>query len=63
VVVADFERKTGAAVTLQVHINPTVRFVWLSAFFLAIGGFIAMSDRHRGQRSRDVIAGEWEVRA
>lgn len=61
VVVADFDRKTGSSVTLQLHINPTVRFVWISAFLLAIGGLIAISDRHRGQRSRDVIAGAWEV--
>jgi cytochrome c-type biogenesis protein CcmF len=63
VVIADFERKSGATVTLQVHINPAVRFVWLAAFLLAGGGLIAISDRHRGQRSRDVAAGAWEVQA
>lgn len=63
VVIADFEKKTGATVTLQIHINPTVRFVWLAAFFLAGGGLIAIADRHRGQRSRDVAAGAWEVKA
>lgn len=63
VVIADFEKKTGATVTLQVHVNPTVRFVWVAAFLLAGGGLIAISDRHRGQRSRDVAAGAWEVKA
>jgi cytochrome c-type biogenesis protein CcmF len=62
-VIADFDRQSGASVTLQLHINPTVRFVWWSAFCLAIGGFIAISDRYRGQRSRDVIGGAWEVRS
>ena len=62
VVIADFEKKTGSTVTLQIHVNPTVRFVWLAAFLLAGGGLIAISDRHRGQRSRDVAAGAWEVK-
>jgi len=63
VVIADFEKRTGAAVTLQLHINHAVRFVWISAVILAIGGAIALSDRHRGQRSRDVVAGAWEIKA
>lgn len=63
IVIADFERKTGSTVTLQVHVNPTVRLVWMAVFILATGGLIAISDRHRGQKSRDVVAGEWEVKA
>jgi cytochrome c-type biogenesis protein CcmF len=62
VVIADFEKKTGASVSLQVHINPAVRFVWIAALILAFGGLVAMSDRQRGQRSRDVVAGAWEVK-
>lgn len=62
IVIGDFERKTGASVTLQIHINPTVRLVWMAVFILAAGGLIAISDRHRGQKSRDVVAGEWEVK-
>jgi cytochrome c-type biogenesis protein CcmF len=62
-VIADFDRQTGGTATLQIHINPMVRFVWLAAVLLAVGGFIALSDRHRGQRSRDVVAGAWEVGA
>jgi cytochrome c-type biogenesis protein CcmF len=61
IVIADFERQTGSSVTLQIHVNPAVRFVWLSAFFLAFGGLVAMSDRMRGQKSRDVVAGIWEI--
>jgi cytochrome c-type biogenesis protein CcmF len=63
VVIADFDKQTGATVTLQLHMNPTVRMVWLSAVIMAFGGFICISDRHRGQKSRDVAAGEWEVKA
>jgi cytochrome c-type biogenesis protein CcmF len=61
VVIADFDRKNGDTVSLQLHINPMVRFVWLAAVILATGGLIALSDRYRGQRSRDVVAGAWEV--
>lgn len=63
IVIADFERNTGSSVTLQIHINPTVRFVWISAVLLVLGGLIALTDRYRGQRSRDVVAGAWEVKA
>jgi len=63
IVIADFEKRSGSTVTLQIHINPAVRFVWLAAFILAAGGIIAISDRHRGQRSRDVVAGMWEVKS
>jgi len=62
VVIADFEKKTGASVSLQIHINPAVRFVWMAALILAFGGLVAISDRQRGQRSRDVVAGAWEVK-
>ncbi len=61
IVIADFERQSGSSVTLQIHVNPAVRFVWLAAFFLAFGGLIAISDRMRGQKSRDVVAGIWEI--
>lgn len=61
IVIADFDKQTGKSVTLQVHKNPTVRLVWISVVLMVLGGLIALSDRHRGQRSRDVVAGEWEV--
>jgi len=61
IVVADFDRSSGKTATLQVHLNPTVRLVWISVFLLVLGGLIAMTDRHRGQRSRDVIAGTWDL--
>lgn len=61
IVVADFDRETGKTVTIQAHINPTVRLVWISVFCMVFGGLLAISDRHRGQRSRDVIAGEWDT--
>jgi len=60
-VVADFDKEAGKRVTLQLHINPTVRFVWISIVIMCIGGFIALFDRFRGSRSRDVVAGDWET--
>src|SRR5690606_12518795 len=61
VVLADFDRETMNSATLHLHINPTVRLVWLSCVFMALGGLLALFDRYRGQKSRDVIAGEWDI--
>jgi cytochrome c-type biogenesis protein CcmF len=60
-VMADFDKQTGRQVTLQLHINPTVRFVWISVVIMVIGAFIGLFDKIRGTRSRDVVAGAWEV--
>ena len=38
-----------------------MRFVWISIFVMCFGGLIAIFDRHRGVRSRDVIAASWEA--
>lgn len=61
VVLHDFDRAEGKSATLSIHINPTVRIVWISIFILVIGGFIALADKFRGNRSKDVVAGSWEV--
>jgi cytochrome c-type biogenesis protein CcmF len=61
VVVADFDKSTGKTVTLQIHVNPTVRLVWVSVFLFVIGGLVALTDRHRGSRSRDVLAASWQM--
>ncbi|MFW7380955.1 MAG: heme lyase CcmF/NrfE family subunit [Oligoflexus sp.] len=61
VVLADFDRETGARVTFQLHINPTVKVVWIAIILMCIGGLVAMFDRFRGNRSRDVVASQWEV--
>jgi cytochrome c-type biogenesis protein CcmF len=55
-ILADFDKNTGQRATLQIHINPTVRVVWLSAFFMVLGGIIALFDRQRGVRSKDYFA-------
>ncbi|MEZ4743457.1 MAG: cytochrome c-type biogenesis CcmF C-terminal domain-containing protein [Bdellovibrionota bacterium] len=60
-VLADFDKTDGATATFQLHINPTVRIVWISAFIMIFGGFLSLFDRHRGVRSRDHVAGSWEV--
>jgi len=63
VVVADFDKKTGQSVTFEMFINPTVKIVWLSVLLMVVGGLLALFDRHRGQRSRDVVAGYYEREA
>ncbi len=35
-------------VTVQIHVNPTVRVVWLSAFFMVGGGLLALLGTPRG---------------
>ena len=61
VVLAGFDAKTGKQVTLNININPTVKFVWLAITIMVIGGMVAVFDRFRGNRSRDVVAGNWEL--
>jgi cytochrome c-type biogenesis protein CcmF len=56
VVLTDFDKTTGAEVTLQININPTVRFVWFAIFLMVIGGFIALLDPYRGDKTRDALA-------
>ncbi len=61
VVLVDFDKTDGKRVTFQININPTVRFVWLAIMIICAGGLVALFDRYRGNKSRDVVAGEWEV--
>jgi cytochrome c-type biogenesis protein CcmF len=61
VVLVDFDKVDGKRVTFQVNINPTVRFVWAAVVLMVLGGLIALFDKYRGNRSRDVVAGAWEV--
>ena len=59
-VLVDFDRRTGNQITFKININPTVRMVWLAIIVMCIGGFIALFDLYRGNKSRDVVAGNWE---
>ena len=61
-VLVDFDRSTGKQVTFQININPTVRMVWLAIIIMCIGGTIGLFDLYRGNKSRDVVAGNWEVK-
>ena len=61
-VLVDFDRKTGEQVTFKININPTVRMVWLAIVIMCIGGFVGLFDLYRGNKSRDVVAGNWEVK-
>ena len=55
VVLSDFDKTSGKKATFEIHINPTVRFVWIAAFLMVVGGLIAIFDQIRGQKSRDAI--------
>ena len=59
-VLADFDSDRKKQATLQIYINPTVRLVWISIWLMVLGGFIAIFDRYRGQKSRDVLEASWE---
>jgi cytochrome c-type biogenesis protein CcmF len=61
IVLAGIDKTTGQMVTLKIHINPTVRFVWIGIVIMVLGGLIAVFDRRRGLKSRDAVAGQWEL--
>ena len=62
VVLADFDKTDGKRVTLKININPTVRIVWIAIVLMCLGGLIALFDVRRGTDSKDVIAGNWELK-
>lgn len=43
VTLIDYDQETGLWATLDFHINPTVRLVWLSALFFLFGGLLSFS--------------------
>ena len=55
VTLSDFDKETGKKATFEMHINPTVRLVWIATFIMVLGGLIAIFDPYRGNRSRDAI--------
>lgn len=63
IVLADFDKEHFQQATLHIHVNPTVRIVWISVFIMCFGGMLCLWDRYRGQRSRDVVAGQFDVEA
>ncbi len=54
IVLSDFS-KDGEEATFQIHINPTVKIVWISVFLLVLGGLLSLMDRGRGVHSRDFM--------
>lgn len=55
VVLADFKAIDLDHATFEIHINPTVRIVWLSGILMVLGGLICLFDRYRGKKNRDVL--------
>ena len=54
IVMTDFDLPSKSA-SFNIHINPTVKFVWLSIFIMIAGGLLALADGYRGNRSRDYV--------
>lgn len=54
-VLTDFDQKTLKQATIEIHINPTVRLVWLCGLLLLLGGIISLCDRFRGRYSKDTL--------
>ena len=43
---------------IRLHYKPLVRWMWLGAIFMAVGGFLTVADkRYRQQRQRAAFAG------
>lgn len=52
-VLADFQPDAkDQQATIQMHINPTVRFVWFAAVLFLVGGLLCLADRFRGRHRR-----------
>ncbi len=62
IVLVDFDKSSGKRVTLKININPTVRVVWIAIVLMCLGGLIALFDVRRGNQSKDVIAGKWQLK-
>ena len=55
-VMPDFDKATrGETATFQIHVNPTVKLVWISCVIMALGGIISLLDRQRGLRTKDYL--------
>jgi cytochrome c-type biogenesis protein CcmF len=53
-VMPDFDKASrGESATFQIHVNPTVKLVWISCVIMALGGIISLLDRQRGLRTKD----------
>ena len=59
---ADFDKTDGKRVTLKSILTPIVRIVWIAIVLMCLGGLIALFDVRRGTDSKDVIAGNWELK-
>ena len=55
ITMSDFDKTTFKSATFEIHVNPTVRVVWISIVIMVLGGLIAIFDKVRGNKSRDVL--------
>lgn len=47
----------ASAWAVRVHIKPFVRWIWLGAILMALGGFVTATDRRFRQRNPAAVAG------
>jgi cytochrome c-type biogenesis protein CcmF len=61
IVLADWDKDKKSFATFNIHVNPTVRLVWIAVAIMCLGGIICLFDKYRGNHSRDVVGASWEV--
>ncbi|MBC61141.1 MAG: hypothetical protein CMP11_01690 [Zetaproteobacteria bacterium] len=47
----DFDQSSGKQATVEIHINPTVKLVWISGLILVFGGFLALIATFKKRKS------------
>lgn len=57
IVLASFDTPDRKHATLNIHVNPTVKIVWIGIAIMTLGGLFSTFDRRRGRRSQDVLTG------
>lgn len=56
VVLSDFDKSTGKQATFEIHINHTVKIVWISAYLMVFGALLTIVARLRNKKLRGVVA-------
>jgi len=56
ILVALGEPLDGAAWSVRIHYKPMVRWIWLGAAIMALGGLLALSDRRYRRRMPESAA-------
>ncbi len=56
-VLSDFDKQSGLEATFELHVNPTVKLVWISLYLMVLGGLLSLADGLRGSslRQRNLV--------